>query len=113
MQMSDRSPPTEEHGRVIRFRPRRTGASGWRWPAPPTQPDKAPVADLSKFQRPDGEDDYRHRMKMNALALVVATVLIVTGVWLAISIAEMQKNQDCVLQGRRNCAQLAVPPADR
>ena len=31
---------------------------------------------------------------------------------LATSIAEMRRNQDCVLSGRRNCAQLNVPPAN-
>ena len=48
-------------------------------------------------------------MTMNALALVVTTVLVVVGVWLAVSIADMRKNQDCYLQGGRNCNQLADP----
>jgi hypothetical protein len=111
--MSDRSPSTEEQGRIIRFRPRGTGPSGWRWPVQRSKPADPPVADLTKFERAEGDDDYGHRMRMNALALVVTTVLIVTGVWLAITIAEMRKNQDCVLQGRRNCAQLVIPPAER
>ena len=112
-QMSDRSPPTEEQSRVIPFRPRGKSASRWRWPGQRPHPDGTPVADLSKFERTGGEDDYRHRMAMNTLALVIITVLIVSGVWLATSIAEMRKNQDCVLQGRHNCAQIMITPAER
>lgn len=101
--MSDPSPSTDDRGRVIRFRPRGVGRSGWGWPVRRSRSNDPPVEDLSKYEHADGEDDFRHRMRMNGLALVVTTLLIVTGVWLAISIAEMVKNQDCFLQGRRNC----------
>jgi hypothetical protein len=46
------------------------------------------------------------------LAFTFCVVLVVIGVWLANTIAEMRRNQDCVLSGRRNCAQVNVPPAD-
>ena len=105
--MPEQTSPTDDSDRVIRFRPR--GASGWRWPL---QRPAEPVADLSKFEQTGDEDDYRHRMTMNALALLVTTVLVVIGVWLAISIAEMVKNQDCFLQGRRNCQQIVIPRKD-
>ena len=45
-------------------------------------------------------------MTMNALALVATTILVVVGIWLAVSIADMGKKQDCYLQGGRNCNQL-------
>ena len=45
-------------------------------------------------------------MTMNALALVATTILVVVGIWLAISIADMRKKQDCYLQGGRNCNQI-------
>ena len=45
-------------------------------------------------------------------ALITGIVLVAIGVWLATAIAEMRRNQDCVLSGRRNCAQLNVPPAN-
>ena len=106
--MPDQSPPSQNEGRVIRFRPRGASRSGWRWPVQRSQPDEPPVADLSKYERGPGEDDYRHRMTMNALALVVTTLLVVAGIWLAVSIAEMRKNQDCYLQGGRNCNQLQI-----
>jgi hypothetical protein len=73
----------------------------------------APVSDLAKFERTEREDDYRHRMKMNVLGLAVTVLLIVIGVWLANKMAELQKNQDCVLSGRRNCMQIEVPPVRR
>jgi hypothetical protein len=111
--MPDQTSPTQDDGRVIRFRPRGTSASGWRWPVPRTRHGESPVADLTKYERDQGEDDFRHRMAMNALALVVTTILIVIGIWLAVSIADMRKKQDCVLAGGRNCAQLMISPAER
>jgi hypothetical protein len=101
--------PTPDQGRVIRFRPRGTP----RWRLSPPRRGNAPVRDLSKYESTKGEDDYRHRMTMNALALVVTTVLVVVGTWLAISIADMRKKQDCYLQGGRNCNQLAIPQTER
>jgi hypothetical protein len=42
-------------------------------------------------------------------------VLIGVGVWLADTIADMERDQDCVLQVRQNCApiELAIPPSSR
>jgi hypothetical protein len=34
-------------------------------------------------------------------------------VWLAMQIANMRKNQDCLLSGRRNCAPIDVPALER
>jgi hypothetical protein len=109
--MADQPTPSQDHGRVIRFRPR--GTPSWRVPLLHSRRTDAPVADLSKYESAKGEDDYRHRMTMNALALAVTTVLVVIGTWLAISIADMRKNQDCYLQGGRNCNQLAIPQTER
>ena len=111
--MPDQSMPSKENARIIRFRPRGASPSGWRWPVQRSRPGEAPVADLRKYESTKGEDDYRHRMTMNLLALVVTTVLVVVGIWLAVSIADMRKNQDCYLQGGRNCNQLAIPQAER
>jgi hypothetical protein len=104
---------SKESGRVIRFRPRGASPSGWRWPMQRSQGAETPVDDLAKYERTKGEDDYRHRMTMNALALLITAVLVTVGIWLAISIADMRKNQDCYLQGRRNCNQLVIPQAER
>jgi hypothetical protein len=94
---------------VIPFRPRNAPAHGpqdWHLPPGGERPDTP--EDLAKFERGEGEDDYRHRMLMNLAAFVVTIVLATAGVWLAITIAEMRKNQDCVLSGRRNCAPIDV-----
>jgi hypothetical protein len=111
--MSDGTRPTQDGAQVIRFRPRNVGTSGWRWPLHRSSGVDPAVADLSKFERTEGEDDYRHRMTVNALALLVTILLVVIGIWLATTIAEMRKNQDCFLQGHRNCNQVVTPPRDR
>ena len=109
--MSEPPPSSDNSARVIRFRPRGGSASGWGWPLQRRQPPVEPP-DLAKFERAADEDDYRHRMTMNVLALLVTAGLVAAGVWLAFSIAEMVKNQDCFLQGRRNCEQIIIPRKD-
>lgn len=98
---------------MIRFRPRGASPSGWRWPLSRSRPEAPPVADLAEYERTKGEDDYRHRMTMNILALGATTILVVVGIWLAVSIADLRKKQDCYLQGGRNCNQLAIPQTER
>ena len=96
--------PDEEKRRVLPFR--RPGAPV-RHAAPPS-----PVEDVGKYAVSEEPDNYRQRMINNGLALAVCVVLVAIGIWLATAIAEMRRNQDCVLSGRRNCAQLNVPPAN-
>ncbi|HWM46954.1 MAG TPA: hypothetical protein VNR11_08585 [Xanthobacteraceae bacterium] len=103
-------PPTaaEERGRVVPFRPRaaRKAEAFANLTGDPAVPD------VDDYQRRRQEpDDYGHRMKMNALALVVLVVLGVGGAWIVETMAQMRRDQDCVLMGRRNCAQLALPAA--
>jgi hypothetical protein len=101
--------PDDQRGRVLRFRPR--GApprSGWRWPLPHAEPD-SPVDDLAKYERAETSDDYRHRMTMNLLTLLIAALLIAGGVWLSTKLVENRKLQDCFLSGRRNCAPIVLP----
>jgi hypothetical protein len=100
-------------GRIINFRPRRPAAG-----APPArplseEPGGSPVEDLEKFEHSGEEDDYRHRMIVNVAAFCIAVVLVLAGIWLATTMAEMRKNQDCVLSGRRGCTPVEAPPADR
>ena len=96
---------------MLRFRPRGAPPGGppprvgLRWPA---EPD-SPVDDLAKYERNETSDDYRHRMTMNLLTLVFATLLIAVGVWLTTKLVENRNLQDCFLSGRRNCAPIAVP----
>lgn len=91
-----------EPDRVVPFRQR------------PPSPPKPPVEDLRKFaQGSEAPEDYRHRMRTNVIAFAALAVLVVAGVWIVNVLADMRKAQDCVLSGRRNCAQVDVPPRDR
>ena|SRR5215831_8244736 len=98
---------TNDDRRVVPFR--RPGAPRW----PVIAPRGGPVPDLTKYERADSGDDYRHRMTMNVLGFLVTVLLIVAGVWLTDKIAELRKNQDCYLSGRHNCAPIEVPPIER
>jgi hypothetical protein len=72
-------------GRVIRFRPRRGASPGshrGKAPIGNSGPDYSPVPDLSRYEGPESDDDYRHRMVMNAIALVFVSLLIFAGLWL-------------------------------
>jgi hypothetical protein len=93
--MRDHGATSEGEPRVVRFRPRPAGARA-PLPAPP-------VADLAKYERGNEPDDYRHRMLVNAAAFLFVLGLIGVGLWLAETMAELRRNQDCVLAGHRNC----------
>jgi hypothetical protein len=105
----DRPNPSEaqESGQILTFQlRRRVGAPRQA----PIAPDGAELDDdLAAFEEEDGHIDYRHRMLMNVIAVVIVSVLITAGVWIADTIAAMQKAQDCALQGRQNCAPIEVP----
>jgi hypothetical protein len=96
--------PDDEKGQVVPFRrkPRTAGPSR-----------KAPVEDLARYAKSGEPDDYRQRMINNGLGFLALVILGGIGLWLASSIAEMRKNQDCVLSGRRNCAEIPAPAPQR
>jgi len=85
---------------------------GWRWPLPGLRPNELKDG-FKKFERPETEEDYRHRMKMNVLGLVVTILLMAVGAWLATTMAEIQKNQDCYLSGRGNCMKIPLHQTER
>lgn len=90
-----------EH-RVIGFRRGRPVAG-----APPKEP--GPVADLARYaQNREAPEDYRHRMIVNSAAFLFVVALIGAAVWLADTMADMRRNQDCVLSGRRGCTPVEV-----
>jgi len=45
----------------------------------------------------------------NMVMLVFFTVLVVAGIWLLGTMADVRKVQDCAAQGRRNCGAIDVP----
>ena len=94
------SSPDSEH-RVLSFR--RSPGGEWRPSVPPRADD-----DLAKYARGSESDDYRHRMVVNAAASLFVIALIGAGLWLAQSMADLRRNQDCVMSGRRNCAPIEV-----
>jgi hypothetical protein len=99
--------PNGGSGQILSFQVRRR--LGMPRHAPIAPDDDEPVDDLAAFEDEDGNIDYRHRMLMNVIAVVIVSVLISAGVWIADTIAAMQKVQDCALQGRQNCAPIEVP----
>ena len=101
---------------VLKFRPRTSaqppGGAGRNRPGQDLTPRRTPAAnDLSRYERPRDEgDDFRHRMLANVAALAFTVALTAIGIWLAVSIADLRKTQDCVLMGRRDCARISVTP---
>jgi hypothetical protein len=99
---------TEERGRVLPFRPR---AIRTRTEKLSREQSRSPVPDLSRFQRlPEDDDDYGHRMLMNALAFAVLSLMVFFGVWIADNMTQRTQVQDCILLGRNNCVPIPVPP---
>src|ERR1700749_493962 len=127
--IADRPAPDDERGRVLRFRLRGVpSAGGWvpRALGPGTlgpgglgtgrlgtgrlgPGSGGQVDDLARYEQGDGDDSYRHRMLMNAIAFAITAMLIVSGVWLTSKILEIRNEQDCSLSGRRNCAPIEIP----
>jgi hypothetical protein len=103
----------EEEHRVLQFRPRtlvhRPGQqTELRWQQ---QQDAQPEPnDLSRYERDrDEPDDFRHRMLANIAAFAFTVALTAIGIWLAMSIADLRRTQDCVLMGRRDCVRISAP----
>ena len=102
---------TDDEHVVLKFRPR-TSAHPPGGREETSQVNASPAAnDLSRYERPRDEgDDFRHRMLANVAALAFTVALTAIGIWLAVSIADLRKTQDCVLMGRRDCARISVTP---
>src|SRR5262245_23519441 len=81
---------SDADGRVIQFQSR-TGASRRSQRSKAligySGPDYSAVPDLSKYESPENEHDYRHRMVVNAIALVFVSLLSLAGFWLVNVIA--------------------------
>ena len=102
---------SEEEHRVLKFRPRTLAHPPGRRADPAEPEDARPDAnDLSRYERDRNEpDDFRHRMLANIAAFAFTVALTAIGIWLAASISELRKTQDCVLMGRRDCAHISTP----
>jgi len=105
---------SEEEHRVVRFRPRTLAHPPGRRESSGDQPlqedTRHGANDLSRYERDRAEpDDFRHRMLANVAAFAFTVALTAVGIWLAMSIADLRKTQDCVLMGRRDCARISAP----
>ena len=102
------SQPGEDH-QVLPFRPRKTGANSRQGrPRQPPGTTSPPVDGLAKYETEDDADNYRHRMMVNVAALLATVALSIAGAWLALQLADVRKNQDCVLSGRSNCMRIEI-----
>lgn len=99
----------DEH-RVLQFRPRNSPSpAAHRGTVQPLRVTPEPL-DLSRYEQPRAEpDDFRHRMLANIAALAFTIALTAIGIWLAVSIADLRRTQDCVLMGRRDCVKITTP----
>ena len=99
----------DDIGRVVQF-PQRPMAKLPDSASPKNEPADA----FAGYQaNPDDAVDYRQRMLMNVIAAAIVAALIGAGVWIAGIIADTDKDQDCAMQGRANCAPIEAPAANR
>lgn len=105
---SEQSKYVDDDHRVIKFRPR-TLADPPKSVGEPHETHAAVPDELPKFERGYEPDDYRHRMRTNIAAGLFTVALIGFGIWLAMSIADLRRTQDCILLGRRDCAVIPTP----
>ena len=111
---SQRPVLTDDEHRVLKFRPRTLAQPPGRQSGEGRETSQNDVRqeanDLSRYERNREEpDDFRHRMLANMAAFAFTVALTAIGIWLAMSIADLRKTQDCVLMGRRDCARISTP----
>ena len=111
MKNEEQKPDSDETSVVVPFRMRKHA---------PTHAfsnlssDYSPVEGIDKYaKQADEGDDYAHRMKVNALAIVFLAALVGGGIWIVDVMAQQRKNQDCALSGRRNCAPISTSTTGR
>jgi hypothetical protein len=55
-------------------------------------------------QESEGDDGYRHRMRMNLLAVAAVAVVMGAGMWIADTMVDTQKAHGCYSSGQRFCS---------
>ena len=63
----------------------------------------------SEETKPTPPEDEGNRARENAVLLGFFAVLVLAGVWLLGTMADIRKVQDCAAQGRRNCVTIDAP----
>ncbi|HLZ03379.1 MAG TPA: hypothetical protein VKR55_14660 [Bradyrhizobium sp.] len=75
----------------------------------PPEPAVLQRLDLSRYETPREEpDDFRQRMLANVAAFAFTVALTAVAIWLAMSIADLRRTQDCVLMGRHDCVRISA-----
>jgi hypothetical protein len=97
----------EAFGQVIRFEPRPLARRQIPASVEPVEEDSDEFARFEQEQ--EQPINYRQRMIMNLIALTILTLLVGLGVWIADKISDLQRQQDCLIQGRSNCAPIDLP----
>jgi hypothetical protein len=62
---------------------------------------------------PEPPENQGNRSIENAVMLGFFIVLVVAGIWLLATMADIRKVQDCAAQGRRNCSTIEIPDRAR
>ena len=70
-------------------------------------PEIAAQIDDSKAVTRRLREEIEPAIRAHALAFTIALTAI--GIWLAVSIADLRRTQDCVLMGRRDCVKITTP----
>jgi len=89
----------QDDERVVPFR-RGTGR--------PPLAARPPVGDLARYERGHEPDDYRHRMLVNAAALIFVLGLVGAGLWLVDAMADLRRSEDCLMAGHRDCMRIDI-----
>jgi hypothetical protein len=83
-------------------------------PFPGSRKVRRSADDLGAYSEPpESASDYRQRMLVNAAVFVLVLGLIGAALWIADTMAEMRRNQDCVLSGRAGCTRVDAQPIRR
>ncbi len=87
---------------------------------PETEAEIVPFRTLQKrvpgqANKPSASSENEEPLSGKALIGIglLIVFLIASGVWLFDTLRDVSKMQDCAMQGRRNCAQIAVPERGR
>ena len=95
-------------GQIVKFEPRRPARQSFAAGTP--QPVEDDLDDFARFEQEQDEPiDYRHRMIMNLIALAILISLVGLGVWIAHTISDLQREQDCRCKGAAIVRQSKYP----
>src|SRR5580704_8493180 len=78
--VQDQPNPNDGSGQILSFQMRRRLGMPRHAPIAPDGDGAEPADDLAAFEEEDCNIDYRHRMLMNVIAVVIVSVLISAGV---------------------------------